>query len=306
MIKITLGVLSVLMGLFFLFGVLSPVPASGEPRGGGGKYDGFTSAIIRLVHTERIHPEGSKRDRTDEIPNGTAFFVKSGSDLFVVSARHVVEKEYDIHAKVRLRNKMTRRTKDFLLKLPKEKWVFHPAKGNNDTHYVDVAAMRIDHLMEYELLSFIYDPKAKSENDFLFSKPETHAPVLILGFCGNRELRGSRPKPSAKLGIVSKIKGNEFFKIGNGKFVEPEAYLVDADITQGNSGSPVFQSVSSGLLKNEMKIIGMVIGTNKPMDLAIVEPASRIGETIDFAKKKSVRGNGFWLRAANKRRGSLK
>ncbi len=306
MTKIALGVLSVLIVLFFLPGVFSPVPASGELRAGGGNFDEFNSAVIQLMHTKRVDPEGPKGNGTGESPNGTAFFVKSGSDLFVVSARHVVEKEYDIHAKVRLRNKVTRRTKDFLLKLPKEKWVFHPVKGNNDTHYVDVAAMRIDHLMEYELSSFIYDPKAKRANDFLFSKPETHAPVLILGFCGNRDLRGSRPKPSARLGIVSKIEGNEFFKIDNGKFVEPKAYLVDADITQGNSGSPVFQSVSSGLLKNEMKIIGMVIGTNKPMDLAIVEPASRIGETIDFAKKKSVKGNGFWLRAANRRRGSLK
>ena len=44
-----------------------------------------------------------------------------------------------------------------------------------------------------------------------------------------------------------------------------------------------------------MRIIGLVIGTDESMGLAIVEPASRIGETIDLAGKRSTKDHTFWF-----------
>ena len=76
-------------------------------------------------------------------------------------------------------------------------------------------------------------------------------------------------------------------KISNGKFVENRAFLIDAEISEGNSGSPVFQPDPPLLFRSDMRIIGLVIGMDKSMGLAIVEPASRIGETLDIARKRS-------------------
>ncbi|MBW1706058.1 MAG: hypothetical protein JRJ86_12965 [Deltaproteobacteria bacterium] len=284
--------------LNYIFFLACPFPSLAEavPQKTGMVYESFFSAIIKLKHDERIHLEGSDKIRTSVIPDGTAFLLSNKNDLFVVSARHVVEKDYDLYADVRAKNRKTGMTENFLLKLPRHGWAYHPDQGNEKTHYVDVAVMKICLLPGYELFPFQYSPQWKNTVDFTSREHRAPIPVLICGFSGDKGFRLSEARPLSRLGIMPALKDNsKSFKISNGKFVENRAFLVDAEISEGNSGSPVFQPDPPLLFRNDMRIIGLVIGTDKSMGLAIVEPASRIGETLDIARKRPTNDHTFWL-----------
>ncbi len=111
-------------------------------------YSQLNRAVIRLEHIEAIQKEGAPNVITQNKSDGTAFFVQSEGSLFVVSARHVVEQSYDLHARVECLNKISAKKEVIILKLPRTRWVFHTTKGDKDTHYVDVAAMRIGWIKE--------------------------------------------------------------------------------------------------------------------------------------------------------------
>jgi len=284
--------------LIYIFVLACHFPSLVEaaPKKIGLVYERFSRAIIKLKHNERIHLKGSDKIKVNVIPDGTAFLLYSRNDLFVVSARHVVEKGYDLHANVQAKDSKTGVTKDFLLKLPRHSWVYHPDHGNEDTHYVDVAVMKINLLPGHELFSFQYSPQWENTVDFSSREQRTPIPVLICGFSGNTGFRLSEARPLSRLGIMPAFNDNsKSFKISNGKFVESKAFLIDAEISEGNSGSPVFQPDPPLLFRNDMRIIGLVIGTDKSMGLAIVEPASRIGETLDLARKRSTKDHTFWF-----------
>ena len=68
-------------------------------------YSQLSHAIIRLEHIEHVQQEGSNRVIPRNISDGTGFFVATEKALFIVSARHVVEKPHDLHARVQCRNK---------------------------------------------------------------------------------------------------------------------------------------------------------------------------------------------------------
>ena len=290
--------LFILNYIFFLACPFSSL-AEAVPQKRGMVYERFSRAIIKLKHDERIHLKGSDKININVIPDGTAFLLYSRNDLFVVSARHVVEKSYDLHANVQAKNSETGVIKNFLLKLPRHSWVYHPDQGNEDTHYVDVAVMKISLLAGHELFTFQYSPQWENTVDFPSHEQKTPTPVLICGFSGDTGFRTSKARPLSRLGIIPAFKDNsKSFKISNGKFVENKAFLIDAEISGGNSGSPVFQPSHPLLFRNDMRIIGLVIGADESMGLAIVEPASRIGETLNLARKRSAKDHTFWFSLA--------
>ncbi len=284
--------------LNYFFFIAFPFPSLAEEvvKNQDMVYERFGRAIINLKHEERFHLTGSNTIGLNVVPDGTAFLLCSGNDLFVVSARHVVEKDYDLHANVQVKNSKTGVIVNFLLKLPRHSWVYHPDQGNENTHYVDVAVVKIDLLPGHELSTFQNNPQWANTVDFTSHKQGTPIPVLICGFSGDKRFLLSGAKPFSRLGIIPAFKDNsKSFKISNGKFVENKAFLIDADISQGNSGSPVFQPIPPLFFRNDMRIIGLVIGTDERMGLAIVEPASRIGETLDLARKQSRKDHTFWF-----------
>ena len=174
--------------------------------------------------------------------------------------------------------------------------MYHPDQGNEDTHYVDVAVMKISLLAGHELFTFQYSPQWENTVDFPSHEQKTPTPVLICGFSGDTGFRISEARPLSRLGIIPAFKDySKSFKISNGKFVENKAFLIDAEISGGNSGSPVFQPSHPLLFRNDMRIIGLIIGADESMGLAIVEPASRIGETLDLARKQSGIAHTFWF-----------
>jgi trypsin-like peptidase len=259
-------------------------------------YEDFSRAIIKLKHDKRVHLVGSNKIRTNIIPDGTAFLLYSRKDLFVVSARHVVDKNYDLYANVQAKDSETGLIKNVLLKLPRLSWVYHPDQGNENTHYVDVAVIKIDLLPGHELFTFHYSPQWGNTVDFTSHKQRTPIPVLICGFSGDKKYRLSEARPLSRLGIIPAFKDHsKSFKISNGKFVENKAFLIDTEISGGNSGSPVFQPDHPLFFRNDMRIIGLVIGADESMRLAIVEPESRIEETLDLARKRSGKNHTFWF-----------
>jgi len=276
--------------LFFIFNCILflafpfPSPAESVFKQQDMVYDKFSRAIIKLKHDERVHLLSSNNFKTNVIPDGTAFLLSKRNDLFVVSARHVVDKNYDLYANVKAKDSETGVIKDLLLKLPRHSWVYHPDQGNENTHYVDVAVMKINLLPGHELVAFQYSSQWVNTVDFTSHKQKTPLPVLICGFSGDKGFRLSQARPDSKS-----------FKIRNGKFVEDKAFLIDAEISGGNSGSPVFQPAPPLFFRNDMRIIGLVIGADESMGLAVVEPASRIGETLDLAGKRSGKDYTFWF-----------
>ena len=258
----------------------------------------FSRAIIRLEHKEEVRVDGSPGTEMRVIPGGTAFFVSTGRDLFLVSARHVVEKGYDMLARVRARHKGTGETRDFLLKLPRDRWIFHPEQGDKDTHYVDVAAMLVNSPSEYKLPAFDYEHEPVAGKGDVLHEGEKPVPVLICGFRGDLNGLPAEERPIARLGIVPAESDKSLFRIDNGKFVESRAFLVSSQIFEGNSGSPVFRAIHTPEHDEDMRIVGLVIGTDETGDFAVVEPASRIGETLNFAGKRTLRSAGFWFTLA--------
>ena len=248
-------------------------------------YSQLCRGIIRLEHNEEIKEKSSNKITNITRPDGTAFFVRSGDDLFVVTARHVVEKEYDLHARVQCKNRITGDNEVILLKLKRDKWVFHPEDESIDTNYVDVAVMKISWIPDRGTKMFRYElpnTEEANKNQLPFEDPLPPDSILIFGFPLDIGFKLSEQKPLGRLGIVSMVTGKKFLKINN-KFAEEKAMIIDAKMFPGNSGSPVINQLS--LLQVEIKLLGLVIATNENLDFGIIEPVSRIRETIEIAKE---------------------
>lgn len=248
-------------------------------------YSQLCRGIIRLEHNEEIKEKSSNKITNITRPDGTAFFVRSGDDLFVVTARHVVEKEYDLHARVQCKNRITGDNEVILLKLKRDKWVFHPEDESIDTNYVDVAVMKIGWIPDRGIKHFRYElpnTEEANQNQLPFEDPLPPDSILVFGFPLDIGFKLSEQKPLGRLGIVSMVTGNKFLKINN-KFAEEKAMIIDAKMFPGNSGSPIIIQLS--LLQPEIKLLGLVIAMNENMDYGVIEPVSRIRETIETAKE---------------------
>jgi hypothetical protein len=257
-------------------------------------YSQLCRGIIRLEHNEEIKEKSSNKITNITRPDGTAFFVRSGDDLFVVTARHVVEKEYDLHARVQCKNRITGDNEVILLKLKRDKWVFHPEDESIDTNYVDVAVMKISWIPDRGIKMFRYElpnTEEANKNQLPFEDPLPPDSILIFGFPLDIGFKLSEQKPLGRLGIVSMVTGNKFLKINN-KFAEEKAMIIDTKMFPGNSGSPVIKQTS--LFQVEIELVGLVIATNENLDFGIIEPVSRIRETIEIAKKEP-KNMGCWF-----------
>jgi len=128
-------------------------------------YSQLNRTIVRLEHIETIGQEGSDKKITKSNPDGTGFFVAGEGKLFIVSARHVVEQPYDLHARVECINIISNQKEVILLKLKRNNWVFHPKRVDKDSHYVDVAAMRINWIKDRSIKHFNYHQEHSGNND---------------------------------------------------------------------------------------------------------------------------------------------
>lgn len=284
-----------LLSFFLIFFILAN---SAQPENEGEDKESFYSKsnrlIFRLEHSERVIEDPGKSKEEDK-PDGTAFFVQSEEKLYVVTARHVAEKSYDMYAKVRSVNLKTGEIEVIFLNLPRNRWVYHPRQGDADTRYVEVAVMKINWMLDHQVMTFLYEVergKETKENQFPLQDPEPPQPVLVFGFPSEIGFELTEQRPLGRLGIISMVAGNKFLKM-EGKFVDERACLVDIEAFPGNSGSPVINQFNP-ITDPKIKLLGLLIGTNTRRHYAIIEPVSRIRETLDIAKKQSTEGINFW------------
>jgi len=259
-------------------------------------YPQLCSAVIQLEHYEIMTKEGAYEIFTKKVADGTAFFVVDTQDLFIVSARHVVEKEYDLHARVECKNNLTGENEVVLLKLKKNKWIFHPEGETIDKNYVDVAVLKIPWITDRNIYAFRHESPSTDEtnyNQHSFEDPIPPDCILILGFPFDIGFELIEQKPLIRSGIISMVNGKRLLKLGNGKFAEEKTILIDAQMFPGNSGSPVIKQIFP--FASEIKLLGLVIATNDKKNYAVIEPVSRIRETIEIAKKESKEKDCWFL-----------
>jgi len=258
-------------------------------------YSKSNRLIFRLEHSEKIILEGSGKVKEQDKSDGTAFFVQSKEELYAVTARHIAEKSYDLHAKVRSINLKTGEIQVIFLTLPRNRWVFHPSQGDADTRYVDIAVMKINWMVDHQVMTFLYELDSQKEgegNQLPLQDPEPPQPVLLFGFPSEIGFELTEQRPLGRLGIISMVAGNKFIRM-EGKFVEERACLVDIEAFPGNSGSPVINQFNL-ITDPKIKLLGLLIGTNPRRHYAIIEPVSRIREALEVAKRQTLEGMNFW------------
>ena len=177
-------------------------------------YTQVSRMVVRLQHSEEVKREGQDKPLRSITPDGTAFFVKAFDRLFVITARHVAEKNYDLHAPVPARTTATGDTTLVQLRLPRRRWVFHPNGGDSQTHAVDVAVMRIPAMRDHGIVNFQYCPdKCDEGNNQLGEDPQPPALVLVFGFPLNIGFTLREPRPMARQGIVALVADEAFLKV---------------------------------------------------------------------------------------------
>lgn len=258
-------------------------------------YEQISRAVIRLEHFEQIKREGSDTIETKNVSDGTAFFVASGKDLYLVTARHLADKNYDLHARVRCRNELSSKMEVILLKVPKERWMFHNLIGDDNTNYVDVAVQKIEWIKDRTIKFFRFEQKESEnfkKNQLPFEDPSPPKSILSFGFPRTIGFELLEQRPFGRSGIIAMVTGKEFLKLTNGKFAEEKTIILDLDMFPGNSGSPVINEMVFG--DSKPKLLGLIVATNLKMNYAIMEPVSRIIETLDLAKEQSKKNINFW------------
>ena len=97
----------------------------------------YTQASRMVVRLEQVLPNGGLKLM------GTGFFVNNEkSELFIVTARHVVDCKCDLRARVSSLLIATGKTEVIELRLPSSRWVFHALEGDANTFPTDVAVPR--------------------------------------------------------------------------------------------------------------------------------------------------------------------
>jgi hypothetical protein len=254
--------------------------------------ENFYTQTERLV----VHLERQVAPNTF-VPAGTGFFVAAqDGSVFIVTARHVAEIG-DLRARVPALLSTSRSTDIVELRMPHDRWTFHPNSGDADVLPVDVAVMKVGGMKDREVVTFAYCPTKCPDGQYnqVASDPSPPDLVDIFGFPENLGFRLTEQRPMMRHGAVALVADHLFVSVSLApnqaeKFVSKGAYLVDARMFPGNSGGPVI--VANPL--TPMRLGGLVTGTNTDLDYGIVTPVSQIAETIDAAKNTLPNVDAWW------------
>jgi len=254
-------------------------------------YQQLTRAIIRL-------------ETIDNKPVGTAFFVHHSKDnkyFYLVTARHVAYPPKPLKSRVPSQRKDTGQTEIIELRIPTDKWIFHPnnekyveIKGKKETIApVDVAIVKVPGIKDRRIRTTGYCPNEcddKNKNQFFEKEPMPPMRVMVWGFPVNLGFTLEEQRPLVRLGFVA-MKAKEPFIRTNGILRDEKVFLLDAPIFPGNSGGPIYSYPVLG----HPKLVGLISASNIPLNFAIAEPVSRIAETMDVAFSSDLRLEGAWF-----------
>lgn len=280
--------------IFFSF--LTPVIVNGESPKSQIKeslYAQLNRNVIRLEHFEQYVYEGSNDVLNRNVPNGTAFFVATDNALFVVTARHVADVPYDLHARVQTKNRLTGNIDTILLKIQRNRWIYHPSSGDNTTNPVDVAVTKINTINDRDIINFKYNKADNKESNLPPEDPEPPQSILVFGFPGDLGFELKEQRPIGRLGIIMMVSGEKTLKYNN-KYADSRTFLIDSSLFPGNSGSPVIKQIFP-IISGKVELLGIVSASNVAMKFAVVYPVSRIRETIDIAINQSLTGVKNWF-----------
>jgi hypothetical protein len=230
-------------------------------------------AVIRLEHCEEIKKEGQPAPTTQIVPDGTAFFVQSADGVFAVTAGHVASSPYNLHSRIPAARTSTGQTQILQLSLPQDRWIHHPDAGSPTRRGVDIAVMKIPQPRNLSLAVLQYCPEncpAEAYNQLPQKDPEPPLQVLVMGFPLDIGLQLVEQRPMGRQGLVALQSEEEFMKIED-KFVDKRAFLVDAKIFGGNSGSPILETHP---FSPQIFLVGLAFASNPTLDFAIAEPVS--------------------------------
>jgi len=270
----------------------------------------FDQSVIRILNPEFKNPIYNINLERIGKHWGTGFFVKFEYDLYVVTARHVVDNNYDLIGITRVLNMTTNEIEIFEISLPKNNWIFHPENGSDNILPVDVSVTKINQLENYEITSFVYDNdfSSKSYIDELINENYNQQKKVFLCKAFNwftdyniKELFALDPtRPPLTFfspnkegkNLQQKYLKNKMACRPSNKLFEDEVLFLEGNMYPGNSGSPVIEITPFENPKN--KLIGIHIASEEtriennfifPGTIAI-EPAYRIFETLKYSEGK--------------------
>jgi hypothetical protein len=255
-------------------------------------------AVIRILNPKLKAINSDSPVYRAGCPLGSGFLINWNNDLFIVTARHVAEADNDLLGVVKVKNKKNNCIERYTIKLPKDDWIFHPEEGNNNTHYVDVAIMKINWLEGFEIKTFDYNEDFLDEkilNNILINRG-IEKPYLLNVFWWTTDIGEAQLDPSrpilALADLSMKVNKLPLKKDNINIDFEKEAIFCKGDVYHGNSGGPVIDMMPWD--KPKRKLLGLVIATdidnfvnwkgNKPLGLIVIEPINRIKEVLSFAK----------------------
>ncbi len=255
--------------------------------------------MIRLEFFARDATEKAERPCWEAQTAGTGFFVWDGRDTYLVSARHVVDRDAVLRARV-----PTQRDDGTIevveLTVRSEGWVFHPrseerSEGGKRVAPVDVAVARVPRLRDRRVKTIGYCPEPCDRNvlhQFAKDDPEPPVIVLMFGFPLDLGFELAEQRPMARMGIVSMVAGETFVQ-EQGVFLDARTRLLDMPVYPGNSGSPVFSHPQPA---GRFELLGVVTAANDAYRYAVSEPVSRIAETLEAARSADRASAAAWFR----------
>lgn len=245
-------------------------------------YGSLPQAVVRLETRREFDAQTFVSS-----PLGSGFLVERSGELFLVTARHVVETT----AESRVRDSVSSAE----LVIPRPAWVFHPSAAKRqqrgsgqwiNVDPVDVAVARLPWSKDLRVQPLLYCRPGACKgrrNQLALRDPEPLEPVLAVGYPSYLTFELRQQRPLLRFGAVAMAASEPYLKdLGGRTYVEARARALDLRTFPGDSGGPVFQGsdLGEGLL-----VVGMILGGDTELGFTIAEPVSRVIETLELAAK---------------------
>lgn len=260
------------------------------PRKPAFLYKDLVYTVIRIEEHQSVCTHGLSWGLEKDVSIGSAFFIydsiinnkgKEEGRLFIVTARHVVEKKYDLFARIRSIDSQ----KNLILRLPKKLWIFHPAPPEIGKFPIDVAVMQLplNNIVPYAFFNYekpSYSDISQVMENQLSKLPTVMEHAIFFGFPDPAWVPNVIA-PFVRSGIISYTGPFSNLVISGQPCQDEKMFYIDAVSLPGNSGGPVIQ-------ESPLFLLGLVSAGNTGNGYAIITSVERIRETIQYARNSEV------------------